>query len=162
MPTGGKGGGGKPTPAQQRALRQLLAKAKASQRQAKVTEAKAQHVNDLKVRKQREAAKKLVREYEAHPHAQEARFGPSTKILSKTVGDLATAAIHAPAGLYTTGKAVGQDVAATHVSKGHKPDFSFKRSRAISKAIGKSTAEDVRHPLRHPGYTLLDALALLS
>jgi hypothetical protein len=63
-------------------------------------------------------------------------------ILEQGLSDLGNAAIHAPAGLYYTGKGLATDPVGT------------------IKAIGESTVEDLRHPLRHPGYTLLDVLGL--
>src|SRR6266540_4582416 len=85
MPTGGKGTGGKPTPAQQRALRQLLAKAKASQREAKQTQAKAQHVNDRKPKPTetraetaaRQNAERSRRDLAARRHGRPAGYGQS-------------------------------------------------------------------------------------
>src|SRR6266498_3541503 len=104
MPTGGKGSGGgkKPIPAQRRALEQLAAKARASRQQAKVTERKAQHVNEPKPEKkvvqpeyvthpytkkaaaQLRAAKRVAAEYEKHPTTREARFGPSPHLVEQT------------------------------------------------------------------------------
>jgi hypothetical protein len=74
-------------------------------------------------------------------------------IAARTVGDLTGAALYAPMGIGLTAKTVGGDfLAGPH----HRPTAT----RELVKNIGKSTVEDVRHPLRHPGYTLLDALAV--
>lgn len=166
MPTGGKGGASgaaRQRARRQRALRQLQEKARRSRVEAKRTQAAAQHVNEPKVKAQHERERKLIREYEAHPHAQEARFGPSPHLVEQTLSDLADAAIHAPGGAVAIGKAVGKDVYATRRTSDHPhPDLSFKRSRKIGKGLAQSTAEDFRHPLRHPGFTLLDAFAALS
>src|SRR6266498_1247922 len=102
MPTGGKGSGGgkKPTPAQRRALEQLAAKARVSRQQAKVTERKAQHVNEQpkkmvvqpeyvthpytkKAAAQLRAAKRVAAEYEKHPYTKEASFGPSPHLVTQ-------------------------------------------------------------------------------
>src|SRR6266542_4308702 len=86
MPTGGKdSGAARLTPAQQRALRQLLAKAKASQREAKQTQAKAQHVNDRKPKPTetraetaaRQNAERSRRDLAARRHGRPADYGQS-------------------------------------------------------------------------------------
>jgi hypothetical protein len=77
------------------------------------------------------------------PPAEQPHHGHGlSHILEQGLSDLGNAAIHAPAGLYYTGKGLATDPAGT------------------IKAIGESTVEDLRHPLRHPGYTLLDVLGL--
>lgn len=78
-------------------------------------------------------------------------------ILSQAVADIGQAIIYSPAGAYMAGKAVAADVRDT--ATGHP---TLKRTGALGKQIAKQTAADLRHPLRHPGYTLLDVLALGS
>src|SRR6266498_3248049 len=154
MPTGGKGSGGgkKPIPAQRRALEQLAAKARASRQQAKVTERKAQHVDDAKPKKKvvqpeyvthpytkKAAAQLRAAKNEKHPYTKEASFGPSPHLVTQTIKDFGEAAYYTPGGIYALGKGIGKDVAETHVSSGHKPDFSFKRTRAMGKVIGRAS-----------------------
>jgi hypothetical protein len=95
-----------------------------------------------------------------NPKVLEANVVPAKgveRVVGQTLLDLSDAAIHAPGGAYATGKAVGQDVnAAVH------GQHSFKHTRAIAAAMAKGTLQDVQHPLRHPGFTLLDALAAAS
>jgi hypothetical protein len=82
------------------------------------------------------------------------------KLLDRTLGDLGQAGLYALPGAAITAKNVAHDVyAALPKTKGGP---GFKRTRQAGAAIGRGFAEDVRHPLRHPGYTLLDASALLS
>lgn len=72
-------------------------------------------------------------------------------IAGQTVSDLYNTAVHSPEGLYQTGKAVAELTAGN-------PDDALK----LVKATGKGVVEDFRHPLRHPGNTLLDLGAVLS
>jgi hypothetical protein len=66
------------------------------------------------------------------------------KELGQTGSDLYHAAIDAPAGVYYTAKGLATDPAGT------------------VKAYGKSLLGDLEHPLRHPGYTLLDLVGALD
>src|SRR5439155_1379811 len=77
--------------------------------------------------------------------------------------------LNTPAGLVAGAKAGGEDLASAGGAFGHAigskhahGDLSFKRSRAMGKAMVKQTAADLRHPLRHPGFTLLDVMAVAS
>src|SRR6266498_3191192 len=153
MPTGGKGSGGskKPSPAQRRALEQLAAKARASRQQAKVTERKAQHVNEKPKQKPMTGVEKALG---FRTVQQSGGKLPPADVFAKTIKDLGEAAYYTPGGIYALGKGIGKDVAATKHG-----DVSFKRTRAMGKTIGKQTAESFEHPLRHPGYSLLNALA---
>jgi hypothetical protein len=72
-------------------------------------------------------------------------------VASQTVDDLYNTAVHSPKGLYETGKAVAQ------ASMGN-PEPLIN----IAKATGHGIVEDFRHPLRHPGNTLLDIGAAFS
>jgi hypothetical protein len=71
-------------------------------------------------------------------------------LLAKTAEDFVNAAIYTPAGLYQAGKAVGGDVAST--ARG-KPTVG--RSAGFLKQVGKATVDTARHPLRHPGDSIL-------
>lgn len=71
-------------------------------------------------------------------------IGTVEHVVEQTGSDLVHDAINAPAGVYQLGKGL-----ATHPVK-------------TVKAVAKSTADDFRHPLRHPGNTLLDLTALLD
>jgi hypothetical protein len=76
---------------------------------------------------------------------------PVTHVVGKTVHDLEQAAIHTPAGLYEVGKA------GVHAAEGH-PDELLN----VGKGIVTGTIQDLEHPLRHPGYTLLDLAGVVS
>src|SRR4051812_41437260 len=106
----------------------------------------------MKRRSQR--ARELLREYERDPSPVQT-FGPSDRILRQTGHDLVRTAKQTPRGVARAVKAEGLDL--RDAANGH-PQFS--RTTALGKAIGKSTLDDMRHPLRHPGYTLLDLLAI--
>jgi hypothetical protein len=81
-------------------------------------------------------------------------FGPSDKLLRTTGHDLVRSAKQTPAGMARVGEALGLDTwDAAHGRNGG-------RSAALAKGMGHATLEDLQHPLRHPGYTLLDLLAL--
>ena len=77
--------------------------------------------------------------------------------------DLITAALYAPAGLVTTVHALGSDVkneAQRRYETARHPLAEHERKPLatvqIGKEMGKAVAADIRHPLRHPGFTLLD------
>jgi hypothetical protein len=87
-----------------------------------------------------------------------ARFGSSGGgIAERFAHDLITAAVYSPAGIYQAGKAVGGDVVST--AKG-KP--TLRGTTRIGKAVAHGIAQDIRHPLRHPGYTGLDVLGIAA
>lgn len=65
-------------------------------------------------------------------------------LIEQTGKDLYHAAVNTPAGIYYLGKGL-----ATH-------------PLGTVETIAKSTAQDFRHPLRHPGNTLLDLLGVAS
>lgn len=67
--------------------------------------------------------------------------------------DILRAAVDAPMGYL----ALAQLMAQAAVPGGADPDVPGRVGAALH-----GFTQDVRHPLRHPGYTLLDALALLS
>lgn len=72
-------------------------------------------------------------------------------VAGQTVKDLYDTAVHSPSGLYQVGKAVAE------ASAGNPKPFV-----KISEATGKGFVEDSKHPLRHPGNTLLDVGSVLS
>jgi hypothetical protein len=76
--------------------------------------------------------------------------------LGQTGADLTNAGIYAPYGIYEAGKAGYLDV--DQLNRGQLPTHTA----GLAAAMAKSTATDLRHPLRHPGLTLLDALAVAS
>lgn len=79
-------------------------------------------------------------------------FGSLKHIAGQTAEDLKNAAIYSPAGIYRAGK-----ILYAPPSKENTREFV-----ALGKGMAQQTAEDIRHPLRHPGYTALDLLALGS
>ena len=87
--------------------------------------------------------------------AQTGGFGDAG-FLERFFGDLVETAIYTPAGVYELGKAVGFDVR----DLATQGDITPERSAKLGKQIAVQTAEDIRHPLRHPGFTALDVFAL--
>jgi hypothetical protein len=188
LPTSNRGGATAPRPP--RAPKGLVAKVVASRAKAKSDTAGAQqreyapkpaapvlvpraHAADaVKLAKQviadpntsreqkRAAATAAYHAARKNPKVLEANVIPARgaeRIVGQTLLDLSDAAIHSPGGVYAAGRAVAHDVG--QAAHGH-PDF--KHSRAIAAAMAKATVEDVRHPLRHPGFTALDVFAALS
>ncbi len=89
-------------------------------------------------------------------------------IPGKVLGDLETAAVNSPGGIYQLGTATAHDTAG---ALGHLPGASPYAKKAsqqpsqllpIAKQTVAGAKQDVTHPLRHPGLTLLDALAVAS
>jgi hypothetical protein len=93
---------------------------------------------------------------------------------AKTIGETAASFAYAPVGVYDFGRAVALDErdavkssfgAGRHATGGHGQQGSapmLPRTRAmLSRSVG-SIAGDFEHPLRHPGYALVDALSLAS
>jgi hypothetical protein len=96
----------------------------------------------------------------AGPQVLEAHVSPPhgvEKIVGQTIGDLVTTAKQLPAGLGRVGKAEALDV--RDAAEGRA---QFTRTGELAKAMGHETLTDLHHPLRHPGFTLLDALALAT
>jgi hypothetical protein len=103
---------------------------------------------------------------------------------ARALADLYHTAHDAPLGVAALGTAMYRDwhqpvvdskayEAAKEYAKKHgqppppKPKFSFgrygfPRTRAIGKAAGQAFRDDIRHPLRHPGNTLLDVAGLVG
>lgn len=84
------------------------------------------------------------------PHDQSI-FDAIVKVFTQGAADFKDVALGLPAGIYESGK-VGVE------ALGGNPDPAI----ALAKAFGAQLATDVRHPLRHPGYTLLDLLPFVS
>jgi hypothetical protein len=93
----------------------------------------------------------------------------------RVASDLYHAAVSSPAAGYTLAKHGVQDVAGTvetlvpavrHRGQigaaGRSAPPKTGRLAADVKAVGQQTVEDIKHPLRHPGYTLLDVLGAAS
>ena len=84
---------------------------------------------------------------------------PVGHIATKTGEDLYNAAVKSPAGAYALARA--------YYNSGLKPPWMRKKGESnefgnLIVAMGKQTARDFRHPLAHPGNTLLDAWAAAS
>jgi hypothetical protein len=101
---------------------------------------------------------------EAHKHLVKAGVLPKLEVVhdetdpfNKLVSNFLEAGLYSPAGIYYTGKKVAGDV-----KRASHGDLSFKGSREVGKSVGHSFAEDFRHPLRNPGFTLLDASAVVG
>jgi hypothetical protein len=101
---------------------------------------------------------------EAHAHLVKAGVLPKLQVVhdeanpfNRFVTNIMDAAISSPAGLAYTGKQIGSDT-----KKAAHGDFSFKGTRKVGSEIGKSVKEDFKHPLRNPGFTLLDASAVVG
>jgi hypothetical protein len=78
----------------------------------------------------------------------------------RVAADLYHAAVNTPSGVYALGKATAADVGYTVGHGGaHNP---HPQLAPLGVGIAKATVQDVRHPLRHPGNTLLDFLAAAS
>jgi hypothetical protein len=90
-------------------------------------------------------------------------LGSVGHLLGQTLDDLETAAVEAPGGLYHLGRALTHDVFVDPWTHRHDEGFRIlPHTTPIVKGMAESTAADLRHPLRHPGYTLLDLIALGS
>lgn len=80
--------------------------------------------------------------------------------------DFYKAAVGLPAGLYYMGEAAARDTGELlnpgRLRPGRGAGQIAPRSRALGENIAKSTIEDFRHPLRHPGNTILNVVGLAS
>lgn len=111
------------------------------------------------------------------PSGHQGLFGRIVGSVGHVIGqgakDVATVAEHAPGGVYHVGKALGQDVVTSveHPERRIGPSWGqlashpLRASNAngshlypIVAATGQQVQKDLAHPLRHPGYTLLDVL----
>ena len=75
--------------------------------------------------------------------------------------DLYQAAVSSPRGFYELGKAGALDVKDL-VTFQHLGDPGEARTLDVVTEIGKQIGQDLAHPLRHPGFTALDLLAIGS
>ena len=84
--------------------------------------------------------------------------------LGRFGSDLEHAAVSSPAGLYALAKAELHDIGAINEAL-HRPS-KFRdihlQTPPIARQMASQTVEDIRHPLRHPGNTLLDVLGAAS
>lgn len=91
-------------------------------------------------------------------------LGTLSRLPAATANDFLNTALQTPGALANAGEYVGKDVYATlrHPLR----DSTLKKQNADTAGFVKSTAtalnEERKHPLRHPGDTLLTALGLLS
>lgn len=83
-------------------------------------------------------------------------LGTVGHVFSQGAADLKDAALNAPGGVYELGKGLVLDEA--DLLRGR----NAHRTTDTLLASGKQTVEDLRHPLRHPGLTALDALGVAS
>jgi len=106
--------------------------------------------------------------------------GGFTRFMDQVGRDIGVSVRDAPRGLATFGKAVGADLmyrdalkyaraAQTAKHKGTrsppKPDpwsLLAPRKRALGRQVARGVVEDLRHPLRHPGRTLLTAASVAT
>ncbi len=102
------------------------------------------------------------------PPAVKKAAGGFGHILGQGLKDLEAVAIHTPGGLFQAGKAVGHDVrnygglvGIPGASVHPKLEVPRTYSRVVAPTV-TGTVSDLRHPLRHPGFTALDLLALAS
>lgn len=89
-------------------------------------------------------------------------LGTLEHVVTQTPVDIGKAAYHLPGGVVNITKAAALDFRdnALHPSQ-HGPGHG-DRLLNIAEGIGKQTAETLRHPLRHPGDTLLTVLPIAS
>jgi hypothetical protein len=80
-----------------------------------------------------------------------------TDFVGRFAEDLANAGIGLPAGLYRTGVSVYHDAGA--LAHGHTPTHVY---HDVLKPMAASFKESAEHPLRHPGFTFLNAWAVGS
>lgn len=78
-------------------------------------------------------------------------------LFDRFVSDLADAAIGMPAGAVKVGEAGFHDSSA--IAQGHVPTHLYSD---VGVPMAKSFVQSVEHPLRHPGFTALNATALVG
>lgn len=87
---------------------------------------------------------------------------PVTHAIGQTATDLKNVAVNAPAGVYNVGKLLEQGTVAALTGN----QTALNKNSAQIKGLGRQTVTqvkmDLQHPLRHPGYTLLDVLPVIS
>jgi hypothetical protein len=96
-------------------------------------------------------------------------FGGIGHVFSQAGADIYHAAVDSPKGLYELGKGVVQTVEQHPLAAAYAPSLWTAivrdKSNPLHKtavAMAQQTVQDVRHPLRHPGYTALDLAAVAS
>lgn len=112
--------------------------------------------------------RQLAAKYDRHLAKEQRRriLTPPQRVrptgFDRFVGDLLDAAAYTPTGLYRFGRAYGLDARDQLLHAQGPNAIPAPRTRKLLRAVGSSTLGDLRHPLRHPGYTFLSALALAS
>jgi hypothetical protein len=75
--------------------------------------------------------------------------------------DWAQAAVGLPTGTAMIGKAFGLDAAGIARALVHGQAYGAPHLKALGQQGWQSTYQDIQHPLRHPGFTLLDLIPTL-
>lgn len=86
-------------------------------------------------------------------------------LVGQTAKDFYNAAVQSPAGAYTTVKAIETDYLHGLRHGDINPASVFvhgKNTKALEKQTAESTAGTLRHPLRHPGLTILTVVPLVG
>jgi hypothetical protein len=90
----------------------------------------------------------------------------TAETLHKVNTDLGTSLRETVPGAIVAGKAVALDTRDMYRARQHDRNASlldqFPRTKRLGKAVAKSVRSDFQHPLRHPGYTLLDVLTVAA
>jgi hypothetical protein len=77
--------------------------------------------------------------------------------LHRTLGDVVSAGLAAPGGIYHAAGAVGSDVMGSFgTGVGQKADWSMPRSRKVVSTTLQQVGQDFQHPFAHPGRLALD------
>lgn len=84
------------------------------------------------------------------------RFIPDK--VEQGVNEVAESLIYTIPGMYEMGKTVAQDTGDLFL----RGDITPERSARMFAAMGTQMAQDLRHPLRHPGYTAMTLFGLAS
>jgi hypothetical protein len=72
--------------------------------------------------------------------------------------DWAQAAVGLPTGTAMLGKAFGLDAAGIARALVHGQAYGTPHLKALARQGWQTTMQDLQHPLRHPGFTLLDLI----
>src|SRR5262249_26994528 len=89
-------------------------------------------------------------------------FGAIAHVLSQTPKDVADVAVHAPGGIYHLGKTIVEGDVGVLTGNERKQQQASDEIGAAVHADGRQLNQERQHPLRHPGNTLIDALAALD
>jgi hypothetical protein len=129
----------------------------ASTEQARQAQARAIHARAVRLYKTGKRKEAIALANAARVRAGLAPSGAHLDIVERFASDLARTAYYTPGGLLSAGKGEYADVRAAT-----RGQFGFKHTRELGKQLVLQPIRDIRHPLRHPGYTFLDALAVGS